>query len=142
MIEFSMSTKAEPFSGRCLAKGAVCILAKLVSDNALLYDLDLALTEACSNVVRHAYPKGEEGDLEITVRVEPYSHVELEVADWGVGLDKVIADFKNPAPDAESGRGLFIIKSLMDVIEVRREGAKNIIFFHKKITRELWRTCM
>src|SRR4029078_8745083 len=48
----------------------------------LIEDLRLAVTEACTNVVRHAYPEGVPGVVEISVEPEP-EEVRVVVADYG-----------------------------------------------------------
>src|SRR4051794_18215843 len=51
----------------------------------LIEDLRLAVTEACTNVVRHAYPAGEPGPVEISIRPEE-ERVNVVVADRGRGI--------------------------------------------------------
>src|SRR6201994_4992874 len=46
----------------------------------LVEDLRLAVTEACTNVVRHAYPADLPGPVEISIRPEE-DHVSVIVAD-------------------------------------------------------------
>src|SRR5437870_648947 len=50
-----------------------------------LADLKLALTEACTNSVRHAYPENG-GSVEIVYELEP-DRLVIEVADDGRGFD-------------------------------------------------------
>lgn len=118
----------------------MCLLAESLADQNLLYELDLVLTEACANVVRHAYPGGDPGDMEIVLGIEPGVFVQFEVADRGVGMPAAIR-FDNPAPAAESGRGLYIISRLVDRMEIRRRGRKNIVFFRKEVGKEQWKAC-
>src|SRR5207248_10078109 len=56
-----------------------------VSDEAL-HDLKLALTEACTNSVQHAYQDGREGTVEILYELEP-DRLAVEVADQGPGFE-------------------------------------------------------
>src|SRR3954454_2689372 len=51
----------------------------------LIEDLRLAVTEACTNVVRHAYPAGRSGPVEISIRPEE-ERVNVVVADRGRGI--------------------------------------------------------
>jgi len=51
----------------------------------LIEDVKLAVTEACTNVVRHAY--GEDGDGPLDVQVEPTVHsLTVVVSDEGRGI--------------------------------------------------------
>jgi serine/threonine-protein kinase RsbW len=74
--------------------------------------LALAVTEACSNVVRHAYADRElPGEVEVRVgRVDEVMTV--EVADHGRGM---VPRFGGGGP----GIGLALIASLADVVEIR-----------------------
>ncbi len=77
--------------------------------------LDIALTEACSNTVRHA---ASGGTYEVGVRIEHTSCV-VEVLDHGDGFDAP-AVMARPPTHAESGRGLWLITRLVDSLEIRR----------------------
>jgi serine/threonine-protein kinase RsbW len=71
-----------------------------------IYDLKLAVTEAATNVIRHAAVES----YEIEYRVLP-SAVEITVIDTGGGFD--IADLTR-APDGQGGFGLAVIRDLVD----------------------------
>src|SRR5436190_12125469 len=51
-----------------------------------LSDLKLALTEACTNSVRHAYHEGRAGTVEIVYQIEP-DRLIVEVTDDGSGFE-------------------------------------------------------
>ena len=55
-----------------------------VVDDEFTWIVSLAVTEACGNVVRHAYPAGG-GELELTAELDGGSMV-VVVADTGVGM--------------------------------------------------------
>src|SRR5207249_4474039 len=63
---------------------------RALSDETLA-DLKLALTEACSNSVRHAYRDGREGVVEIVYDLRP-DRLAIEVSDDGPGFDYVETD--------------------------------------------------
>ena len=56
----------------------------LALDGSDLIDIHTAVTEACNNVVQHAYA-GEEGPLDVVVELAPGA-VTVVVRDWGVGI--------------------------------------------------------
>ena len=138
MLEFILSTTNQPPASRRLTRAVMAILGDFISNDELLYDLDLALTEACANVVRHAY-EGRSGKLEILLRVEPSSHVEFEVADWGRGLNPDSICFDAPDPSAEGGRGFFLMKRLTDDFSIDQSEGKNVIRMRKTIGKESWK---
>jgi serine/threonine-protein kinase RsbW len=80
-----------------------------------LSDLKLAITEACSNSVRHAYADGH-GSVDIRYELHP-DRLVVEVADDGEGFDP-----HNPAAEedeiAEGGLGIAIIRSVADELEI------------------------
>ena len=82
-----------------------------------LGDLKLALSEACTNVVRHAYPDGE-GLVEIVYSLSDDRRV-VEVCDEGRGFTPPAAT-EGEAPLAEGGLGLAIIRALTDELAVER----------------------
>src|SRR3954449_13244933 len=63
--------------------GAFAEALRLPDD--LVEDLRLAVTEACTNVVRHAYPSGLPGAVEVTI-VPTDDQVSVVVADLGRGI--------------------------------------------------------
>ena len=83
-----------------------------VSDE-LLADLKLAVTEACGNCVRHAYPD-RSGDVAVayTLRVDA---IEMVVEDQGIGLGPGPTE---PPASGESGMGMSIIRALVDDLQV------------------------
>ena len=100
-----------------------------VSDE-LLADLKLALTEACGNCVRHAYPDGQ-GDVSVAYAFDDGT-IEMIVEDHGVGLDATAA----PSRSDESGMGLPIIRTVVDELEIRPgvDGRGTIVRMTKRLT--------
>jgi serine/threonine-protein kinase RsbW len=84
-------------------------------DEETLGDLKLALTEACSNSVRHAYANGE-GTVEIRYVLHS-DRLEIEVADDGEGFDPS-AEREEGDELAEGGLGIAIIRSIADELEI------------------------
>lgn len=83
----------------------------------LLADLKLALTEAASNSVRHAYSGGE-GAVQIAYELSG-DRLAIEVADEGEGFvhseDEGADDFENLT---EGGLGIAIIRAIADEFEL------------------------
>ena len=78
---------------------------------ALAEDIRLAVSEACTNVVRHAYSDGE-GAIDVTVRSEGDA-LEVIVSDSGRGVA--------PSPDTSGpGLGLPLIAALTDSVRIER----------------------
>jgi len=77
----------------------------------LVEDLRLAVTEACTNVVRHAYPAGRPGAVEISI-VPQDELVTVVVADHGRGIGSS-SDTTGP------GLGLPLIAAIADEVELQ-----------------------
>ena len=86
-------------------------------DDETVADLKLALTEACTNSIRHAYPQGD-GTVEVVYDVLP-DRLVIEVADTGSGFDLLE---REEAADqlTEGGLGMAIMRALADELELTR----------------------
>jgi serine/threonine-protein kinase RsbW len=82
----------------------------------LLADMKLALTEACSNSVRHAYEEGREGEVAIRYELDETCLV-VEVADDGDGFDPEVLKAAAGERD-EGGLGIAIIRAVTDELEI------------------------
>ena len=100
-----------------------------VSDEAL-HDLKLALTEACTNSVKHAYGENGVGNVDIVYELLA-DRLAVEIGDAGTGFDP------NNGPDygdelEEGGLGIAIIRALTDEVEIgEREGGGSRLRFVK-----------
>lgn len=75
-----------------------------------LADIRLAVTEACANVVVHAYPDGQAGQMEVVAAMEEETLTVL-VRDWGCGI--------RPRPDSPGlGLGLSLIAALAESVQL------------------------
>lgn len=78
-----------------------------------LSDIRLAVTEACTNVVVHAYPNGQEGPMEVLATMLG-DELTVVVRDEGEGI--------GPRPDSPGlGLGLPLIASLAENVQLGRD---------------------
>ncbi|MFC6935678.1 ATP-binding protein [Actinomadura yumaensis] len=100
-------------------------------------DIELMLTEACTNVIKHA----QDGD-DYTVRVTIMNaRCILKVIDTGTGFDA--DEVPEPSPHAEHGRGLMIIQALADDVRFRsfpHNGALVALEKRLRYWEEAWAT--
>jgi serine/threonine-protein kinase RsbW len=94
----------------------------------IVADLKLALTEACSNSVRHAYDEGRLGVVQIRYELGP-DKIVIEVDDEGSGFDPQTIRRAQEGLD-EGGLGIAIIRALTDDLEIgaRPEGGSRLRF--------------
>jgi serine/threonine-protein kinase RsbW len=86
----------------------------------VLADLKLALTEAASNSVRHAYVGADHAGLvKISYELLP-DRLVIEVTDEGEGFDPAEADGP-PEELSEGGLGIAIIRAIADEVEIGKQ---------------------
>jgi serine/threonine-protein kinase RsbW len=96
-----------------------------------LHDLKLALTEACTNSVKHAYEEGGEGTVDILYELEP-DRLAVEVGDAGAGFAPHDSGDANGDDLSEGGLGIEIIRAVTDEVEIEeREGGGSRLRFVK-----------
>jgi anti-sigma regulatory factor (Ser/Thr protein kinase) len=82
-----------------------------------LSDIRLAVTEACANVVVHAYPEDREGPMEVVASMDDEALTVL-VRDWGRGI--------RPRPDSPGlGLGLSLIAALAETVQLGHGGEEH-----------------
>ncbi|MDQ1376884.1 MAG: serine/threonine-protein kinase RsbW [Acidimicrobiaceae bacterium] len=82
-------------------------------------DVILAMDEACSNVLQHAYPHGHDNMFLLRADLQR-DKILIEVEDEGVGFD-IMTNRIRLGEDghlAASGRGLEVMRRLMTTVEV------------------------
>src|SRR3954453_5275298 len=108
-VKLTLPARAENVSVIRHVPGALAEALRLPDE--LIEDLRLAVTEACTNVVRHAYPAGRSGPVEISIRPEE-ERVNVVVADRGRGIG-TSSDTTGP------GLGLPLIAAIADEVELQ-----------------------
>jgi serine phosphatase RsbU (regulator of sigma subunit)/anti-sigma regulatory factor (Ser/Thr protein kinase) len=91
---------------------------------------ELALVEACNNAVLYASPSRRLDPIEIELRCED-SFIEMRIHDHTDGFElppkAELAD-----EESESGRGVFIMQSLMDRVEYQLGIGENVLTLRKQ----------
>ncbi len=139
MHRYTLRTKALREASRMLSKAALSIITDCIADRDLVYNFSLILSEACANVVRHAYIGLEPGDIEIVIAMGTGEFVELEINDTGRGFPDGPVHVANALPEAEGGRGLYIMSELADEFDIRRRGDTTVVRLKKHIEKHLWK---
>ena len=114
VVRLTIPARAEYIT---LCRLALTGIARLRSlSDELVADLKLALTEAASNSVRHAYGDEDVGVVEISYELLP-DRLVIEVTDEGEGFD--LADSRDGPPElSEGGLGIAIIRAIADEVEI------------------------
>jgi len=97
------------------------------------YDVELALTEACSNVVQHA---AQSDEYEVRIAVEDV-RCTIDVVDSGRGYDEERLHASMPHPSAEEGRGLHLIRMLAENVQLAHNPKRGtVMHFEKRLAWE------
>ncbi len=104
--------------------------------------IELAIDEACTNIIKHAYRYNPEGMIEIRISSQRDQDASprfiVEIADNGISFDTN----KYSTPDMKEyfrklrhgGLGIVLMKKLMDEVEYRQTpGQRNTIRLVKKL---------
>ena len=98
----------------------------------------LAVDEACTNVIKHAYKYSPEGEIILFVKFDK-SKFTISITDEGSNFNPGVV----PDPDLKEyhkqkrvgGLGMFLMKKLMDEVKyVSLEGKKNQVILVKYLT--------
>lgn len=86
-----------------------------------VHRLEVAVSEAVTNAIIHAHGEDSSKKIQFSVEVNDESII-AEIIDGGTGLAATAGEEFDPAgsPDAESGRGLGLIKRLSDEVTFTR----------------------
>jgi serine/threonine-protein kinase RsbW len=100
-------------------------------DETCVYDVELALSEACTNVLLHSGP----GD-QYVVRLDLQDRLGMiRVIDVGHGFDSARLEAEDPLPQDERGRGLGLMQALVDRVDLTlRSEAGTIVTLEKVLT--------
>lgn len=106
-------------------------LAKIVDNfygdrEALAYHLNLVLTEATVNAIRHANYNNPKDTVRITIHIQD-AELRIRVYDHGQGFNLetvLLPDLDHPQ---EGGMGLFFIRTFMDSVTYTRLANSNVL---------------
>lgn len=114
VVSLVIPAKAEYIAlGRLAVTG---LLRPRAVEPEVIADVKLALTEACSNSIRHAYADGRDGEVEIRYELAD-STLAVEVSDEGRGFDPAVLD-ADPGRLDEGGLGIAIIRAVTDDLSI------------------------
>jgi serine/threonine-protein kinase RsbW len=114
-IRLRIPAKPEYITLCRLALSGLAQLRPIAEDT--LADLKLALTEAVSNSVRHAYGPNGNGHVDVTYELRA-DGLGIQVVDDGAGFDPHEPPSFEDDELSEGGLGIAIIRSIADELEI------------------------
>jgi serine/threonine-protein kinase RsbW len=104
--------------------------AEMGCDPKERHDIALAVGEAVSNVIKHSY-KGDPGNNLSLVCRDRDDSFEVEIRDRGEAYDPAAKPLRPPEEIRVGGRGVYLMRALMDEVEYHREGDVNCVRMRK-----------
>ena len=102
-------------------------------DDRTVYACQLAICEACENIINHGYKEEGIGDIELSADISP-GKIILILRDSAPPFNPAVepdpTHLKIEDPPV-GGLGLLIIHRVMDKVSYMRTGGKNILELHK-----------
>ena len=113
-----------------LMEGATTFLESQGVDAQAVYRINLALEEMVTNIIKYGYDEPGRHQIEVTLEVGA-NEVAAVIIDDGHDFNPVLQERKPPADKLEDreigGLGIHLMKKLLDHLEHRREGGRNIL---------------
>ena len=106
-----------------------------------LGDIRLAVSEAVTNCIVHAYrdlPEGEAGNIYISVRLYSTREISIEISDNGCGIADVEAaraPMYTTGGDERCGMGFLVMESFTDSLSVKSKLGKGTTVLMRKILK-------
>lgn len=108
-------------------------LVKYTGDReTLAYHLNLVLTEAMVNAIKHASSEDSDNMVHIMINICE-NELTIKVFDYGQGFDINIVPPPNFEELEDRGRGIYMIRSLMDFVCYRKMCDGNVLEMKKKL---------
>ena len=95
-----------------------------------IMDCELALTEACNNAFEYATPQGRSQPFLVETTCWP-CEIEMRITDQTAGFEWPQTPHL-PGPESEHGRGLYLIRTLMEHSEYNRGATSNVLVLRKR----------
>ncbi|RME35609.1 MAG: ATP-binding protein [Deltaproteobacteria bacterium] len=97
------------------------------------YHINLVLTEAITNAIRHANEDDPDKEIRVSISINQGT-MTIRVFDQGRGFDLDERSGPEFRSLDEHGRGVYIIRSLMDSVEYRQIDSGHVLEMVKKLT--------
>ena len=112
----------------------ICERCGLIGDE--IDDISIAVTEAVNNAIKHGNKEDSSKSIEIVFEIET-EKIKIRIKDEGEGfrLREVKDPRKNENLLKDNGRGILIMKTLMDEVKVLSGNEGNVLQLVKNISR-------
>jgi serine/threonine-protein kinase RsbW len=92
--------------------------------------ITLAVGEAVGNVIKHSYKGRTDQPFVLRCKAEGKA-LEISLSDSGEPFDPSLQPLLPPDELRAGGRGLYLMRTIMDEVDYKREGASNVVRMRK-----------
>jgi serine/threonine-protein kinase RsbW len=133
-------SETKSFPGKYESLGRIGDFVRAVAKDAgfekfAVYSIEMAVDEACSNIIEHAYGGEGKGNIRCTCSVNDDSLV-ITLHDRGKFFDPTQVPPPNLSNNLEEreahGLGLYFIRQWMDEVSFRSTGKENVLTMTKR----------
>jgi serine/threonine-protein kinase RsbW len=133
-------SETKSFPGKYESLGRIGKFVRAVAKDAgfekfAVYSIEMAVDEACSNIIEHAYGGEGKGEIRCTCTVSEHS-LTIILHDSGKFFDPTQVPPPNLSDNIEDreahGLGLYFIRQWMDEVDFRSTGNENILTMKKR----------
>jgi len=132
--------KSQSFPGRYSSLAKIGDFVRKVATDAgfesfAIYSIEMAVDEACSNIIEHAYGGEGKGNIRCSCQLNE-SALTISLQDTGRSFDPSSVNAPNLSNNLEErqahGLGLFFIRQWMDDVQFESSGKHNTLIMTKR----------
>jgi serine/threonine-protein kinase RsbW len=129
-IKLSLALPRDELSVPVVRRVLTCAMEVLGVDGDVTADVQVALTEACTNVLKHA----DEGDEYVVSAGIDGDLCVVEIIDRGAGFDGDALGHADAGDAAEQGRGIQLMRALVDRVSFdSRQTEGTVVHLEKRL---------
>ena len=105
-------------------------------DESAIFHCQIAVDEACTNIIEHGYKGEDKGQIEVICRANP-GEIKIELIDWAPPFD--VSQVPDPQlhhsveKAAVGGLGIYFMKKMMDEVSFERtKGTNRLVLVKRK----------
>lgn len=110
------------------------------ADKEIIPDVVLAVEELVVNIVSYAFPDKENGNVEISCKLDKNKVLIVSIEDEGIPFDVLASEDPDTSTPINErgigGMGIFLVKNVVDDIKYQRKNGKNILTIKKSLKSE------
>jgi serine/threonine-protein kinase RsbW len=130
-VSFELSLPRQEASVPVVRHLAREVLVNLGVDQECVDDVELALTEACSNVLKHA--ARQQDDYEVNISIDTVNGF-FKICDTGGEFDVATIPPDPAATEAERGRGIALMNAVVEDLDIQSTpDTGTVVRFAKKL---------